>query len=97
MFFLQFQELPPLVISETQYETETKTVTQTAYVPSPSATRVVAFPTPEAVEMFSTTAIPRTTAVEYIHEDDTYDEPDVTLVRPRPTARRPPARWFPGW
>ncbi|KAJ3732986.1 hypothetical protein DFJ43DRAFT_1070570 [Lentinula guzmanii] len=88
----KYQELPPLVISETQYATETKTVTQTSYVPSPSATRVVAFPTPEAVEMLPTTSIPRTTAVEYITEEE---EP--IMVRARPTARRAPAKWFPGW
>lgn len=59
----------------------------------------MAFPTPEAVEMFATTAIPRTTAVEYITEEveEEWDDPTVTMVRPRPTARRPPARWFPGW
>ena len=92
LLHVTYQELPPLVISEVQYETETKTVTQTSYVPSPSATRVVAFPTPEAVEMPPTTSIPRTTAVEYITEEDV-----PVMVRARPTARQAPAKWFPGW
>jgi hypothetical protein len=101
-FPLQFQELPPLVVSEISYETETKTVvqTQTITVPAPANTRRAEFPTPEAVSSPSTTDIPRTTAVDIITDEDD-DSPSegpktVTVVRgPRPTRR--PARWFGGW
>lgn len=50
LFFQQYQELPPIIVSEVAYETQTKTVvqTQTVTVPPPANTRLAANPTPEA-------------------------------------------------
>ncbi|KAK7054888.1 hypothetical protein VNI00_003351 [Paramarasmius palmivorus] len=101
----QFKELPPLVISETQIEThiQTVTATETQFVPPPSSTRLVAFPTPEPVEVHSSTAIPRTTAVEIIREEidddeEEEEEEEQVVFRRKPGPRRPPpARWFNNW
>ncbi|ESK96982.1 hypothetical protein Moror_6560 [Moniliophthora roreri MCA 2997] len=100
----QFKELPPLVVSETQIETQVQTVTETKFVPSPSSTRLAAFPTPEPVESHTSTAIPRTTAVEIIREEveeeeeEEEEEEQITYRRGRRgSPRRPPARWFGGW
>ncbi|KAK7467147.1 hypothetical protein VKT23_004206 [Stygiomarasmius scandens] len=94
----QYQEpAPPLVVSEVQYETEIHTVTETVHVPSPASTRPVAFPTPEVVQSYSTTFIPKTTAVEIITEEEVEEEEEeVPVPRPRPV-RRPPAGAGPGW
>ncbi|KAF5365682.1 hypothetical protein D9758_003338 [Tetrapyrgos nigripes] len=96
----QYQE-PPIVVSEVQYETQTMTVTETRQVPPPANTRQVAFPTPEVVASYSTTFIPRTTAVEIITEEEEEEEEYVPVARPRAT-RRPPVGaggggWFGGW
>lgn len=101
----QFQELPPLIVSETSFETETLTVTQvqTVTVPAPANTRLAAFPTPEVMSSLPTTASsPRTTAVDIVTDEDVDPSSDgdgpktVTVVRgARPTRR--PARWFGGW
>ncbi|GLB34946.1 hypothetical protein LshimejAT787_0205110 [Lyophyllum shimeji] len=99
----KYRELPPLVVSETAYETETKTViqTQTVTVPPPANTRLAANPKPEGVTSPSTPSSPRTTAVEIVTEedDDDVDEPRATrtLVRGPRATRRPPSRWFGGW
>jgi len=93
----QYQEpAPPLVVSEVQYETEIQTVTETVHVPSPASTRPVAYPTPEVVASYSTTFIPKTTAVEIITEEEVEEEEEVPVARPRPV-RRPPAGAGPGW
>ncbi|KIK31195.1 hypothetical protein PISMIDRAFT_136220 [Pisolithus microcarpus 441] len=70
------QELPPLVIAET----ETKTIIQyetlppqTVTVPPPANTRRAAFPTPDVVSSAFSTAIPRTTAVTI--EEEIIKEP----------------------
>ena len=94
--------MPPLVVSETAYETETKTVvqTQTVTVPPPANTRLAANPKPEGVTSPSTAGSPRTTAVEVIAEDDDDDMDDRrtrTVVRGPRATRRPPSRWFGGW
>lgn len=101
----KYQELPPLIVSETQYETETMIVTQiqTVTVPPPANTRFAASPAPQRAES-STGSAPRTTAVEVIteeveieEEEEEDDEPTtVRVVRPRPT-RKVPGRWFGGW
>ena len=72
------QELPPIVIAET--ETETRTVIQyetlpplTVTVPPPANTRRAAFPIPEAVSSSFSTAIPRTTAITF--EEEIIKEP----------------------
>ncbi|KAL0581736.1 phenylalanyl-tRNA synthetase alpha subunit, mitochondrial [Marasmius crinis-equi] len=99
----KYKELPPLVISQTQIETriETVTATETIQVPQPHSIRQVATPAPAPVDAQRSTAIPRTTAVEIIHEveepeeeeEEEYEE-QVTYKRGPP--RRPPARWFGG-
>ncbi|KAG9318491.1 hypothetical protein JVU11DRAFT_582 [Chiua virens] len=70
------QELPPIVIAET----ETKTIIQyetlpplTVTVPPPANTRRAAFPIPEGVSSSFSTAIPRTTAITY--EEELVKEP----------------------
>ncbi|KAG7092465.1 hypothetical protein E1B28_008817 [Marasmius oreades] len=94
---VKYKELPPLVISQTQVETHVKTVTatETIQVPPPSSIRQVATPTPAPIDSHSSTAIPRTTAVEIIHEEVDDDDDDieerVTYARKQ---RRPPSRWF---
>ncbi|KAJ7172466.1 hypothetical protein C8R46DRAFT_1086026 [Mycena filopes] len=93
----KFQQLPPI---ET-FLAETKTVfqTQTITVPAPANTRRAASPAPQVADPSSTADSPRTTAVEYITEEDV-DGLDglktVTVVRPRAT-RRPQRGWFGGW
>jgi hypothetical protein len=97
-----FQELPPLVVSETAYETETKIVVQTQFVtvPPPANTRLAPFPTPQVVGGTATSSPPRTTTVEIITEEDDDEEPEPKSVKvargPRAT-RRPPTSWFGGW
>ena len=70
------QELPPIVVAET----ETKTIIQyetlpplTVTVPPPANTRRAAFPTPEGVSPSLSTAIPRTTAIMF--EEEIINEP----------------------
>ncbi|RDB21372.1 Phenylalanine--tRNA ligase, mitochondrial [Hypsizygus marmoreus] len=97
----KYHELPPLVVSETAYETETKTViqTQTVTVPPPANTRLAANPKPEGATSTSTAASPRTTAVEVITEEDDDEEPERqtrTVKRGPRSTRRPPSRWFGG-
>jgi hypothetical protein len=92
-YIVSQQALPPLIISETAFETQTVTQTQTITVPSPASTRL---PKPEVVSSLSTSSSPRTTAIDIItDEDDGGDgRKTVTVVRGRPT-RRPPSRWLP--
>jgi len=94
-----FRELPPLVISETAYETETKTVvqTQTITVPAPAGTRRAASPAPVFIASSSITESPRTTTVEIITEEDEALDSMRTVTVTRGTTRRPPKRWFGGW
>ncbi|KAF5380816.1 hypothetical protein D9615_003962 [Tricholomella constricta] len=100
---LSYHELPPLVVSETAYETETKTVvqTQTVTVPPPANTRLAAHPKPEGATSPSTPSSPRTTAVEIVTEEDDDDVEDRratrTVIRGPRATRRPPSRWFGGW
>ncbi|KAL0946890.1 hypothetical protein HGRIS_013054 [Hohenbuehelia grisea] len=96
----KYQELPPLVISETAYETETKTVvqTQTITVPAPAGTRRAASPAPVFVASPSTSDSPRTTTVEIITEEE--EEPSDsmrTVTVTRGPNRRLPKKWFGGW
>ncbi|KAF8077939.1 hypothetical protein FPV67DRAFT_1463497 [Lyophyllum atratum] len=96
----KYHELPPLIVSETAYETETKTVVQTVTVPPPANTRLAAHPKPEGVTSPSTAGSPRTTAVEIVTEEDDDDVDDRrtrTVVRGPRATRRPPSRWFGGW
>jgi hypothetical protein len=88
-----YKELPPM-ISEVSYETETRTIvqTQTVTVPPPANTRLAAYPTPEAASPSTSTGAPRTTAIEYITEDDDNHKPR-TMVR----QKRLPTRWFGNW
>jgi len=88
--------LPPLIISETAFETQTVTQTQTITVPSPASTRL---PKPEVVSPLSTSSSPRTTAVDIITEEDDGGDgrKTVTVVRGARPTRRPPSRWFPSW
>ncbi|KAJ8078785.1 hypothetical protein PM082_013068 [Marasmius tenuissimus] len=99
----KYKELPPLVISKTQIEThvETVTATQTVQVPPPNSIRQVATPAPSPVDPHYSTAIPKTTAVEIIHEEiDDYEEEEEEEIEERVVynrgPRRPPARWFGG-
>ncbi|KAJ7046790.1 hypothetical protein C8F04DRAFT_1061766 [Mycena alexandri] len=89
------QQLPPI---ET-FVAETKTVfqTQTITVPAPANTRRAASPAPQVVDPSSTADTPRTTAVEYITEEDVDDLKTVTVVRPPRATRRPQRSWFGGW
>lgn len=93
-FFQQYQELPPIIVSEVAYETQTKTViqTQTVTVPPPANTRLAANPTPEAGSPSTSAGGPRTTAVEVITEEAD-SRPPRTVVRPK----RLPTRWFGNW
>ncbi|KAJ8521641.1 hypothetical protein ONZ45_g1704 [Pleurotus djamor] len=103
----KFQELPPLVISETSYETETKTVVETQFVtvPAPANTRRAASPTPVVIPSPTSSSSPKTTAVEIVTEEIPAEEEEeelpmrtVTVKRGGPGVRRaPPKRWFPGW
>lgn len=98
----KYYELPPIVVSETAYETETKTVvqTRTVTVPPPANTRLAANPKPEVVTSLSMAAGPRTTAVEVVTEEEADDMDDIrtrTVVRGPRASRRPPSRWFGGW
>lgn len=92
---LKYNELPPIVVSEVAYETQTKTVvqTQTVTVPPPANTRLAAFPTPEPANPSTTPSSPRTTAVEIFEEAD--DHRPKTVLRGPP--KRVPARWFGNW
>ncbi|KAG6818108.1 hypothetical protein H0H87_000013 [Tephrocybe sp. NHM501043] len=94
----KYNELPPLVVSEIAYETETKIVvqTQTVTVPPPANTRLAAKPKPEGVTSQSTASSPRTTAVEIVSEEDDPRATRTAARGPRAT-RRPPSRWFGGW
>ncbi|KAG6890688.1 hypothetical protein C0995_005061 [Termitomyces sp. Mi166 len=95
-----YHELPPYVLSEIAYETETKTVvqTQTVTVPPPANTRLAANPKPEGVTSLSTPSSPKTTAVEIVPEEDEDDyRATRTVVRGPRATRRPPSRWFGGW
>lgn len=104
----KYHELPPMIVSETAYETETKTVvqTQTVTVPPPANTRLAAQPKPEGNSSPSTPPIPRTTAVEIVTEEEEDDEEEEeihdrratrTAVRGPRATRRPPSRWFGGF
>ncbi|KAF7304892.1 Phenylalanyl-tRNA synthetase [Mycena kentingensis (nom. inval.)] len=77
------------------FEPETKTVvqTQTVTVPAPANTRRASPPTPQVGDPSSFTDSPRTTAVEFIREDD--DLKTVVVRSPKPTRR--PRAWFGGW
>jgi len=95
------RDLPPVII-ETAYEPEIRTVVQTATVtvPAPANTRRAAHPIPEAVASSVTTGIPRTTSIEYVHEEieEDEEEEETTVVRrPRANQRAPPNAWFGGW
>ncbi|KAG6820357.1 hypothetical protein H0H93_001549 [Arthromyces matolae] len=94
-----YHELPPLVVSEIAYETETKIVvqTQTVTVPPPANTRLAANPKPEGVTHPSTASSPKTTAIDIVSEEDE-DDPRATrtVVRGPRATRRPPSRWFGG-
>jgi hypothetical protein len=95
----QFHELPPLVVSEVSYETETQTVTKTQLVtvPPPAQTRLAAFPSPVVSPSHSTTDSPRTTAVEIVVEREEEPEPlRRSVSRGAPPIRKPPAKWFGG-
>jgi len=92
-----------MVISKTQIEThiETVTATQTVQVPAPNSIRQVATPAPSPVDPNYSTAIPRTTAVEIIHEEiEEEEEEEEEEYEERVTynrgPRRPPARWLGG-
>jgi len=89
----QYHELPPIVVSELAYETQTRTVvqTQTVTVPPPANTRLAAFPTPEPASPSTTPSSPRTTAVEIVTEEADDRRPKTVL------RKRTPARWFGGW
>jgi len=95
----KYNELPPIVVSEIAYETETKTVvqTQTVTVPPPANTRLAANPKPEGVTSPSTPSSPKTTAVEVVVDEDDADRVTKTVVRKPRATRRPPSRWFGGW
>jgi len=97
--FYRYNELPPIVVSEIAYETETKTVvqTQTVTVPPPANTRLAANPKPEGVTSPSTPSSPKTTAVEVVVDEDDADRVTKTVVRKPRATRRPPSRWFGGW
>jgi len=92
-----------MIVSETQYETEIRTVvaTETVTLPAPAHTRL-AGPIPESFNSYSTEYAPRTTAVEVITEEEDeydyeYEEEPVRVARARPTARRAPAAaWYGG-
>ncbi|PPR06674.1 hypothetical protein CVT26_001216 [Gymnopilus dilepis] len=90
----KYQELPPIIVSEVAYETQTKTViqTQTVTVPPPANTRLAANPTPEPANPSTTAGGPRTTAIEVITDEDD-NRPVRTVVRPK----RLPTRWFGNW
>ncbi|KAG6814349.1 hypothetical protein H0H92_010934 [Tricholoma furcatifolium] len=94
----KYHELPPLVVSEIAYETETKFVvqTQTVTVPPPANTRLAAHPKPEGVSSPSTASSPRTTTVEIVSDDEDERAARTAARGPRAT-RRPPSRWFGGW
>jgi len=75
-FLISPQELPPIVIAET----ETKTIihyqtlpASTVTVPPPANTRFAAFPTPEAFSTSYSTQIPKTTA--FTVEEEIFREP----------------------
>ncbi|KAJ6496685.1 hypothetical protein C8R47DRAFT_1115159 [Mycena vitilis] len=89
----KFQQLPPIE------PTETKTVfqTQTITVPAPANTRRAASPSPQVADPTSTVDSPRTTAVEFISEEDDEGLKTVTVVRSPRSTRRPPRGWFGGW
>lgn len=91
----KYQELPPIVVSEVAYETETKTVIQTQIVtvPPPANTRLAAFPTPEPASFSTTSGSPRTTAIEIVTEENDERKPR-TIVR---GPKRGPPRWFGNW
>ncbi|TFK76434.1 hypothetical protein BDN72DRAFT_831009 [Pluteus cervinus] len=87
-----------MIVAETAFETETKTVVQTQFVtvPPPANTRLAAFPTPEVFGGTPTPSAPRTTSVEIITEeedDDEYEVQTVKVARARPT-RRPASSWW---
>ncbi|PPQ93321.1 hypothetical protein CVT25_014450 [Psilocybe cyanescens] len=90
-----YQELPPIVVSEVSYETQTKTVvqTETVTVPPPANTRLAAFPSPEAGSPSTSAGSPRTTAVEVITDEKDNRKPRTVVRGPI----RPPARWFGNW
>jgi hypothetical protein len=90
-----YQELPPLIVSEVSYETQTKTVvqTQTITVPPPANTRLAAFPTPEAGSPSTSAGGPRTTAYEVVTEERDNDKPRTVVRGPK----RLPTRWFGNW
>jgi len=97
----KLKELPPLVVAETEFRTVTFTQTmpaETVTVPPPANTRFAAFPTPQVVSVSLSTAIPRTTSVEMITEEETfggpgeeeyvYEEEEEVEVDGIPTSRR---------
>ncbi|KAF7294924.1 Phenylalanyl-tRNA synthetase [Mycena indigotica] len=86
---------PKRKVKALPFETETKTVvqTQTVTVPAPANTRRASPPTPQVADSSFKTDSPRTTAIEFITEDDLKT---VVVRSPKPT-RRPPRGWFGGW
>jgi len=93
---LQYHELPPIVVSEVAYETETKIIvqTQTVTVPPPANTRLAAFPTPEPANPSTSASSPRTTAIEIVTEEADDRRPKTILRGP---LKRLPPRWFGNW
>ncbi|KAA1471163.1 hypothetical protein DENSPDRAFT_864983 [Dentipellis sp. KUC8613] len=73
------KELPPLVLTETEIATATRTVThvqietqtpiETLSIPPPANTRRAASPTPSPVTSSFTSTLPRTTSVEVLVEE----------------------------
>ncbi|KAJ6502542.1 hypothetical protein C8R45DRAFT_976924 [Mycena sanguinolenta] len=93
---VKVQHLPPIIEAPPETKTVIQTQTQTITVPAPANTRRVASPLPQVEPTSIFVDSPRTTAVEFITEEDVDDGlKTVTVVRsPKPT-RRP--AWFGGW
>ncbi|CAK5277690.1 unnamed protein product [Mycena citricolor] len=89
-------QLPPIEYSAPEVTTVVQT--QTVTVPAPANTRRAASPVAQVVDSSYSTAIPKTTAVEIIHETmmDEDEMQTVTMVR-GPRATRRPRGWFGGW
>jgi len=87
------QQLPPII--ELPPETKTVIQTETITVPAPANTRRVASPIPQVDPSTATLDSPRTTAIEFITDEDVDGLKTVTVVRSPKATRRP--AWFGGW
>ncbi|KAJ7273721.1 hypothetical protein B0H12DRAFT_1090792 [Mycena haematopus] len=89
---VKVQHLPPI---DSPPETKTVIQTQTITVPAPANTRRVASPLPQVEPSSVVVDSPRTTAVEFITDEDVEGLKTVTVVRSPKATRRP--AWFGGW